>query len=390
MFRRYANLAAIGLIAAATWAMDATAQQIADGVICSSAKLRFAGHGRVQLYDYGDCARTNDQVQTLAVDLTKAKVEPVMSGSGPGYPLTLLVGLTSTRRSTPPCDAVAAVNGGFFYPYVGTVSSYSWVVDINGRAHPPASMRIDQQCRANRRSQLTLALAGGDQLPFIQPHAAPASSTGMRIVGGGGRILPTIDSGSPLSPCPCAPTGPCNTDPNPDDKWSTGRARTAVGFRSGEIPPRLYITTVKEPPGITIPQLADVFRTMTGADQAIALDGGGSTQMWIRDTATGGSHRFGGSRLLASALLVYADPVRPAPSPPPPPPSPTPLGCDPHRPPANQDKRAWCAYGRCVGQAVHQGAISAHDRQQAENAAWNVARRAPFTYGYNGGNCSVY
>ncbi len=84
--------------------------------------------------------------------------------------------------------------------------------------------------------------------------------------------------------------------------------RTAVGFDKAKT--TLYLVAVdgRQPLvsiGINLYSLAEYLREL-GADEAINLDGGGSTTMWIRGEVTNKPSDRGGSRTVSNSILVIS------------------------------------------------------------------------------------
>ena len=108
----------------------------------------------------------------------------------------------------------------------------------------------------------------------------------------------------------------CDPSGQPDPGWNIRRPRTAVGYVPADSPPKLRILTV-DGDGVTIGELRALMTQVFGVTNAMALDGGGSTQFWAK-TSPSETYRWGGSgstRPVVSALVVYAGPVKRTPPP---------------------------------------------------------------------------
>jgi len=89
------------------------------------------------------------------------------------------------------------------------------------------------------------------------------------------------------------------------DTW-VDRARTTVGRTADD---KLIVVVVREPPGVTLKELADIM-VQYGAVEAMNLDGGGSSQLWYREGSDlKGASRVAGSRGVADAILIFREDI---------------------------------------------------------------------------------
>ncbi len=321
--------------------IDVCAEEIADGVECYSTKL---DSNNQAIFPAKNCSDSSSTVHILIVDLSKAKVEPIMtdlygySGDDMLYSRKNVKELSATRRSAAPVNAVAAVNGGFF-TFNNPAFNLSKVVDY--RHTWPSSESVlegDQQCRMNKRYKLRLRTPSGTntQVPeIVARNSSDTSGADLRVLGGGGQLLPVLSSDAGVPACSCAglPTPGtsscphdhtkccdsigrqvrcCDSSGQPDPSWNISRPRTAVGYRFDESPHKLRIVTVGGE-GVTISELKSLMTQLFGVTNAMALDGGGSTQFWAK-TSSNEIFTWGSSpsaRKVVSALVVYGKPVAP-------------------------------------------------------------------------------
>jgi hypothetical protein len=178
--------------------------------------------------------------------------------------------------------AVAAVNGGFF----------------DGEGRSVGVLRIDGEERGqpheHRSAALVLGAHGRPRLVLDPrqewPEARWVMSAGPMLVSEG-RVREQLLADKPRHP------------------------RTAVGLTARA---RLLLVTVDgrtpQSRGVTLHELAGLM-TALGAREALNLDGGGSTTMWVRGEGAGGvvsrpcdNRRFdhAGERRVGNAILVFA------------------------------------------------------------------------------------
>lgn len=91
---------------------------------------------------------------------------------------------------------------------------------------------------------------------------------------------------------------------------ATRHPRTAVGYDLDERRVWLLVVDGRQPPhsaGMTLPELADLFEAL-GAEEALNLDGGGSTTLVLRGEAVNRPSDAAGERPVVNALAVVRAP----------------------------------------------------------------------------------
>ncbi len=196
--------------------------------------------------------------------------------------------LTRTSTAARRERASAAVNGGFFDPTTG--ASVSFVI-IDGRRVTNPAARTDiarrrdlsgyRQAIFNRSELRVLVDRDGNQLIQIVRHKDPLPS-GYRLLHslqGGPQLLPSLT----ISQEAFVRTDSQGRRDDPIRAYS-GAARTAVGVTaSGHV----VLVAVEGPeqgggsPGVSLAELASIMRAL-GCVQAVNLDGGHSTAMFVR------------------------------------------------------------------------------------------------------------
>jgi len=283
------------------------------------------------------------KLNVVKVDLRKAFVEPVMAD--PRGESIVPLQTTSGRDMYSPVPrtvkaiaeaapnrrrggrvAVAAINGGFFFHQEHAPRVYSWwnlayVVTRNGSKyypwnHPEAyeqrkkeakrAIRAGARIASNRlvravrdvghRRMLIFGFtpAPGGQLVQgvrIDDHDLTKVRRGEMALGAGGAVFPPV------------------RDPslNPASRGKT--SRTALCLAG----PRTLALLTVDRPGVTILELAALIQGGAGplgalgtpCTDAVALDGGGSTQMWV-DGSVVSKNEGAEGRSVLSALVVYA------------------------------------------------------------------------------------
>jgi hypothetical protein len=259
-------------------------------------------------------------VHVLRADLARVRLEPAVTGpSGDTarpwakHPVGALAAAFNQGRPPDAERVLAAINGGFFGPIEGaTAVSYSRVFTAAG-AQPwqtaaDAATEAREPAREPRilaRMELRISL-GPARLVAIEPGNTNDRSRppGALVLGGGGRLLPTVSSGRRLGAAAA---------PDPDHR--SARPRTALGFASTR-PSIVFLMTVDDPSGVDIETLARLMRQAgdpgTPLDQGMAFDGGGSTQMWIDGRGVVSANENTRARVpgrpIVSALLVVGRP----------------------------------------------------------------------------------
>jgi len=267
------------------------------------------------VYDHTFSKTKGDKKSTvhiLLVDLNKVTVEPVIAPGGRMnqktghrvYPKKIaykIADAASKRR-----QAVAAVNGGFF-EIRGLVShNYSkfkgrndnllsvhsswWLSDTRPHVKARRELRIFENRDGKQRAQIA---APGDRNLY--------TTSILMIVGGGGLLLPFVDARD-------EPRLKRDTDPN------RIKARTAVGYVDTK-PNCIVIAVVKDDKGASIYQLSrlmsrllDLVARQSVPDNqkhAMAMDGGGSSQLYIKPDNSGWITKQCGRKVI-TALSVYS------------------------------------------------------------------------------------
>lgn len=164
--------------------------------------------------------------------------------------------------------------------------------DLEDRVFHRAELRVFEDASGRQRARVARA---------YEPDAVGGTRM---VLGGAGVLLPQLDSLR-------APA--LGLDPYP---WQTRVARTGVGF-ADPASNRLLLLTVPGSPGLDATQFALLFGLLLddaarqsvpmAALHALSLDGGGSSQMWIRRP---GAARWdvphASDRRVVTALAVYS------------------------------------------------------------------------------------
>jgi hypothetical protein len=206
-------------------------------------------------------------VNVVAVDLSNpaVRVLPVRPDDSTYH--------TVSDMGTNTAQAVAGVNGGFFLN-AGSDDICGACQTGSCPAYRPSSLLqipgtwSSTNCRAPR-SAFGIDLQGGTHFTVIPPNTA---WTGMPYAIGAG---PTLAQGG--QPVPL-------TDTTQSFPWiGSAHPRTAVAVDTAG---NLLLVTVDKP-GLTLPGFANFLVTLGAAD-AMNLDGGGSTTMWVAGQPNGG------------------------------------------------------------------------------------------------------
>lgn len=190
-------------------------------------------------------------------------------------------------------DVLVAVNADFFTPEGATVGAE--VVDgrITASAERPAFA-----WRPGSAPWMGVVERSEEGLDVGWPIDGQAGDGGSEAVGG---FPDLIDDGARVG------------DLEISDRPSFAAARhprTAVGYDSEDDRLWLVVADGRRLPhaaGMTLPELADLFETL-GADEAINLDGGGSTAMVITGATVNRPSDLAGERAVANALALVNDP----------------------------------------------------------------------------------
>ncbi|MBK9387943.1 MAG: phosphodiester glycosidase family protein [Planctomycetes bacterium] len=189
-------------------------------------------------------------------------------------------GFARTSQLATSANAVAAVNGGFFGPRGEPIG----LLQIDGRAIAPASAESAWTVGLPKSGALRFVYRESGEWPEVA-HALAARPLLLRD----GQIQP-LDLGGPRHP------------------------RTAIGQRRNGV--RVLLTCdgrTDQSLGLTMGELAHAMRGLDCID-ALNLDGGGSTTLWVRDEPEGGvancpcdNKRFdrSGERAVSNSLLVH-------------------------------------------------------------------------------------
>lgn len=228
-------------------------------------------------------------VHLLEVDLSRCdlgfRVEAARNDSG-RLPVTSLA-----RRAGP--GALAAVNGDFFTPEHQPLGVEARGGEIRGRSARPV-----------------FAWRPG-HLPWIGPARWEGDSlriAGWTMVAGEPDGVTEVVAGYPALLEEGRWVGDLLQSERPD--FARQRApRTGVGLDlEGE---RLWLVVVDgrrggSAEGMTLPELADLFRAL-GARSALNLDGGGSSVMVVRGEVASRPSDFQGERSVVNALVLRRD-----------------------------------------------------------------------------------
>lgn len=212
--------------------------------------------------------------------------------------------------------AIAAINGGFFDPE--NLKSTSYVV-LNGEQ--VADPQDDELLVSNpqlvpyldkifNRTELRQYRCGQTIRYDVALHqqAAPPDCELLNALGGGPRLLPELTSVQ--EGFWHVVDGQIRRDPLGIERPN---ARSAAGITDeGDI---LLVMVAQRPEapansGMTLPELADFLKSL-GAEQAVNLDGGGSTSFYIDGEMVYGKVDEAGDRVVRSVksvLLVQATP----------------------------------------------------------------------------------
>lgn len=190
-------------------------------------------------------------------------------------------GFAPTSRLAREGDAVAAVNGGFFGPRGEAIG----LLRIDGAELFPASEGAPWVLGIPERGPLRFERRTSGTWDEVR-HALAGKPLLLR----GGRVVP-------------------------QDLGGARHPRTAIGQRADGV--RVLLTCdgrARESLGLSVGELAHLLRGLRCVD-ALNLDGGGSTTLWVRDEPEGGiancpcdDKRFdhAGERAVSNALLLLA------------------------------------------------------------------------------------
>jgi hypothetical protein len=240
----------------------------------------------VKTKTYADLFGARQSTSVIEIDLAEPSVvvKPILAAT-----------CTTTSALARAAGAVAAINAGFFDTSTGRCGSVS-LVKIDGQllarnAKSRTAFGID----TNKRPLIERVNAGADW-----PAAVHAVGGVPRIVSAGSVDVKTVDEGSPLS-------------------FGTARhPRTAVGITgSGGLVFATVDGRTSAGAGMSLTELAQ-WMIWLGVANAVNLDGGGSTTMWVKGEPWGGVVNYpsdngranhAGERAVGSALGVWAAPL---------------------------------------------------------------------------------
>lgn len=246
-------------------------------------------------------------------------------------------------------EVVAAINSGFFYDgdsYSRTITRSGIKPALRANLFDGRSARHDKiAARMRARAELHLEGSRAWIVPAETGRDARLESTGVYVMGGGGRLLP---------PPPVSLTI-TDTDLQPDPNATGDTSRTVAALNSGNRS-ELFLLTVDKSPGrgVNLARLVDLLQNLRFdgrplyLDDAMTFDSGGSTTMWIKgaglvsfnESPRGSAHIT--ARPVISALMVVAPTTHPSPPPPR-----SPRSCDPDSPPASSSCHDWYRFGEC-------------------------------------------
>ncbi|MBI3073636.1 MAG: phosphodiester glycosidase family protein [Deltaproteobacteria bacterium] len=235
---------------------------------------------------YDDLFGARQSTSVLEVDLAEPSVvvKPILAST-----------CATTSSLARGAGAVAAINAGFFDTSTGSCGSVS-LVKIDGQLLARnAKSRTSFGLDAQRRPLIERVAAGADW-----PAATQAVGGVPRIVTAGRVDVRTIEEGAPAA-------------------FGTARhPRTTVGISTGG---GLVFATVDgrttAGAGMSLAELAQ-WMIWLGVANAVNLDGGGSTTMWVKGEPWGGVVNYpsdngradhAGERAVGSALGVWAAPL---------------------------------------------------------------------------------
>lgn len=186
---------------------------------------------------------------------------------------------------------------------------------VNGDFFTPEGMPLGPEVVAGvartGRTRPALAARGGERLPWIGTTGVAGGvvrATGWPLGGDGHRAVQVV-GGYPELLEGGAPVGDLLASANPAFAASR-HPRTAVAVSMEE--PRLFLVVVDGrqgdySTGMTLPELAGFLESL-GAEEALNLDGGGSSVLVVRGRAVSRPSDEAGERPVVNALLLVDDP----------------------------------------------------------------------------------
>ena len=262
--------------------------------------LRALPVGNGVFYHYAWSARGPWAVHLLSADLTRCEVDLVV------VPAVAEDGVTRVRMTVtnmlPPrtVRALGGVNGDFFLLEGGAPVGPEVTASTQRVSSRPAFA-----WGPSRVPWIGTPDRDGDRMGFgpdtIGPGLQSSGALGdrLQVVGGfpelldGGRVVGDLEVGA--RPGFAAVRHP----------------RTAVGFDAGTGLLWLVVVDGRQAPrsaGMSLPELADLFLTL-GVDEALNLDGGGSSAMSLRGRLVSRPSDATGERPVGNSLWVAHDPT---------------------------------------------------------------------------------
>lgn len=231
-------------------------------------------------------------IHLLEADLTHCLLGVEVAGAGVGVDARATVSELAAERGE---GVLAAVNGDFFTP--------------EGR---PLGPEVTGGVRQSGRERPAVAFRGGFGLPWIGTTGVsaeevdrtgwPLGEQGPRAVQVVGGFPELLDRGERV--------GDLEVQANPSFAASR-HPRTAVGVSLEDR--RLWWVVVDGrqgtySTGMTLPELTALMEAL-GVEEALNLDGGGSSVMIVKGRAVSRPSDEAGERAVANALLLVEDPV---------------------------------------------------------------------------------
>lgn len=229
-------------------------------------------------------------VHMVSADMTRCELGLVV------VPALAEDGVTRTRRTVTrmapwgPQQPLAGVNGDFFGLDNGVPVGPEVTATTTHFALRPAV-----SWGPSRRTWIGDPVADGNRMGFGPDTIGPGDTAGpIQVIGGYPELL---DRGSPPG------------DLAAETRPSFGAARhprTAVGLDSGQGTLWLVVVDGRQAPrsaGMSLPELTDLMAAL-GADEALNLDGGGSSAMALRGRIVNRPSDATGERTVANSLWV--------------------------------------------------------------------------------------
>ena len=257
-------------------------------------------------YHFAWSARGPWAVHVVTADLTRCDISldvvPALEADGATRTRRTVTQLTPRGRGWP----VAGVNGDFFVLRGGAPVGPEVTATTSRLARRPAF--------AWGRSRLPWIgdpLPGGDGMGFGPDTVVDGGADGGGALGGdgaGGAGALRVIGGYPVLLVRGAPSGDLGVSDNPS--FAAARhPRTAVGFDHSRRLLRLVVVDGRQAPvsvGMSLPELADLMLAL-GTEEALNLDGGGSSAMSLRGRIVSRPSDPDGERTVANSLWLVRD-----------------------------------------------------------------------------------